>query len=255
MYAKGGRFRERIGFKKHYEKIREKTALDDCSITFKTGINALLGPNGSGKSTMMNIIADLISANSGSVLWNGAETKKLGAGFREILGFMPQNVELYKRFTAADNLCYFGKLKGMDSDTVESVIPQLLEKVNLSDCAKKKFGGFSGGMKQRLGIAVTIMNSPKLIIFDEPTAGLDPKERVRFRDILKELSEDTVVIMSTHIVSDVEMLADNVILLKSGKVCESGTPQELERKYSFSDTENRTALENVYMKFFGENEL
>lgn len=237
------------------KKYGSKTALDDVSITFKTGINALLGPNGSGKSTMMNIIADLISANSGSVLWNGTETSKLGAGFREILGFMPQSAELYKRFTAADNLRYFGKLKGMNSNDVEAMIPGLLEKVNLSDCAKKKFGGFSGGMKQRLGIAVTIMNSPKLVIFDEPTAGLDPKERVRFRDILGELSKDAVVIMSTHIVSDVEMLADNIVMLKSGKVCESGTPRELENKYSFSDTENRTALENIYMKFFGENEL
>ena len=237
------------------KKYGHKTALDDCSITFKTGINALLGPNGSGKSTMMNIIADLISANSGSVLWNGEDTKKLGAGFREILGYMPQSVELYKRFTAADNLRYFGKLKGMSRDAVETAIPGLLEKVNLSDCAKKKFGGFSGGMKQRLGIAVTIMNSPRLLIFDEPTAGLDPKERVRFRDILSEISKDAVVIMSTHIVSDVEMLADNIVMLKDGKVCESGSPNELEDKYDFSDTENRTPLENVYMKFFGENDL
>ena len=237
------------------KKYGSKTALDDVSITFKTGINALLGPNGSGKSTMMNIIADLISANSGSVLWNGTETSKLGADFREILGFMPQSAELYKRFTAADNLRYFGKLKGMSPKDVEDKIPELLEKVNLSDCVKKKFGGFSGGMKQRLGIAVTIMNSPKLVIFDEPTAGLDPKERVRFRDILGEISKDAVVIMSTHIVSDVEMLADNIVMLRSGKVCENGTPEELENKYSFSDTENRTALENIYMKFFGENEL
>lgn len=110
------------------KKYGQKTALDDISVTFKTGINALLGPNGSGKSTMMNIIADLISANSGSVLWNGAETVKLGAGFREILGFMPQSVELYKRFTAADNLRYFGKLKGINSNDVEALIPELLEK-------------------------------------------------------------------------------------------------------------------------------
>lgn len=237
------------------KRYGSKIALDDVSITFKTGINALLGPNGSGKSTMMNIIADLISANSGSVLWNGTETSKLGAGFREILGFMPQNADLYKRFTAADNLRYFGKLKGMNSNDVENMIPVLLDKVNLSDCANKKFGGFSGGMKQRLGIAVTIMNSPKLVIFDEPTAGLDPKERVRFRDILGKLSKDAVVIMSTHIVPDVEMLADKIVILKSGRVCETGTTEELVDKYSFADTENRTALENIYMKFFGENEI
>ncbi len=235
------------------KKYGQKTALDDVSITFKTGINALLGPNGSGKSTMMNIIADLISANSGSVFWNGTEISKLGAAFREILGFMPQNAALYKRFSAADNLRYFGKLKGMSEKEIEEIIPKLLEKVNLSDCEKKKFGGFSGGMKQRLGIAVTIMNLPKLVIFDEPTAGLDPKERVRFREILFDLSRDAVVIMSTHIVSDVEMLADNIVMLKSGKVCECGTPEELQQKYNFSNSENRTALENIYMQFFGEN--
>ncbi len=237
------------------KKYGQKIALNDCSICFKTGINALLGPNGSGKSTMMNIIADLISANSGSVLWNGTEIGKLGADYRGILGFLPQNVSLYKKFSAADNLRYFGKLKGMSASEIETAISQLLEKVNLSDCAGKKFGTFSGGMKQRLGIAVTIMNSPKLVIFDEPTAGLDPKERMRFRDILSELSEDAVIILSTHIVSDVEMLADNIVFLKEGKVCESGTSEDLQRKYSQGKSENRTLLETVYMNFFGEGEL
>lgn len=234
------------------KKYGQKTALNDCSLTFKTGINALLGPNGSGKTTMMNIIADLISANSGCVLWNGANIAKLGAEYRGILGFMPQNVNLYKRFSAADNLRYFGKLKGLNPAQVEEDIPRLLEKVNLADCTNKKFGSFSGGMKQRLGIAITIMNKPKLVIFDEPTAGLDPKERIRFRDILRELSEDAVVILSTHIVSDVEMLADNIILLKEGKVCESGTAEELQEKYTPEVSSDRTVLETVYMKFFGE---
>lgn len=234
------------------KKYGQKTALDGCSLIFKTGINALLGPNGSGKTTMMNIIADLIPANSGSVLWNGASITKLGAEYRGILGFMPQNVNLYKRFSAADNLRYFGKLKGLSASQVEEDVPRLLEKVNLADCVNKKFGSFSGGMKQRLGIAVTIMNKPKLVIFDEPTAGLDPKERMRFRDILRELSEDAVVILSTHIVSDVEMLADNIILLKEGKVCESGTAEELQEKYTSEASSDRTVLETVYMNFFGE---
>ncbi|MCH5196824.1 MAG: ATP-binding cassette domain-containing protein [Oscillospiraceae bacterium] len=234
------------------KKYGQKTALDGCSLIFKTGINALLGPNGSGKTTMMNIIADLIPANSGSVLWNGASITKLGAEYRGILGFMPQNVNLYKRFSAADNLRYFGKLKGLSTAQIEEDIPLLLEKVNLADCVNKKFGSFSGGMKQRLGIAVTIMNKPKLVIFDEPTAGLDPKERMRFRDILRELSEDAVVILSTHIVSDVEMLADNIILLKEGKVCESGTAEELQEKYTSEASSDRTVLETVYMNFFGE---
>lgn len=236
------------------KKYGAKVALNDCSICFKTGINALLGPNGSGKSTMMNIIADLISANSGNILWNGADIKKLGMQYREILGYMPQDVNLYKRFSASDNLRYFGKLKGMGKSEIAAAIPRLLEKVNLSDCVNKKFGAFSGGMKQRLGIAVTIMNKPKLAIFDEPTAGLDPKERVRFREILRELSEDAVIILSTHIVSDVEMLADNIVLLKDGSVCESGSTEELQRKYSQNKSENHTMLETVYMNFFGEGE-
>lgn len=235
------------------KRYGQKIALDGVSLSFKTGINALLGPNGSGKTTMMNIIADIIPANSGSVLWNGTSVLKLGEEYREILGFMPQHVNLYKRFSAADNLRYFGKLKGLNAAQTELDIPRLLEKVNLADCADKKFGSFSGGMKQRLGIAVTIMNDPKLVIFDEPTAGLDPKERMRFRDILRELSGDAVVILSTHIVSDVEMLADNIILLKEGKVCESGTAEELQAKYTPEATSDRTALETVYMNFFGES--
>ncbi|MDE6731443.1 MAG: ABC transporter ATP-binding protein [Oscillospiraceae bacterium] len=236
------------------KKYRQKTALDGVSLSFKTGINALLGPNGSGKTTMMNIIADLISATSGSVLWNGASVSKLGEKYREILGFMPQNVSLYKRFSAAENLRYFGTLKGLNASKTELEIPRLLEKVNLADCADKKFGSFSGGMKQRLGIAVTIMNDPKLVIFDEPTAGLDPKERMRFRDILRELSESAVVILSTHIVSDVEALADNIILLKNGKICENGSADELREKYAPEASGDKSALEMLYMNFFGETE-
>lgn len=235
------------------KKYGKKTALDSVSLSFKTGINALLGPNGSGKTTMMNIIADLIPASSGRVFWNGTDISRLGAEYREILGFMPQSVELYKRFSAADNLRYFGKLKGLNAVQTELDIPRLLEKVNLMDCIDKKFGSFSGGMKQRLGIAVTIMNEPKLVIFDEPTAGLDPKERMRFRDILRELSKDAVVILSTHIVFDIEMLADNIILLKNGKVCESGSAKEMQEKYTPEAAYDRTALETLYMNFFGEN--
>ena len=237
--------------KKTYGK---KTALDSCSVSFQTGITALLGPNGAGKTTMMNIIADLISKDSGRVLWNGEDIGKLGIKYREILGFMPQNVSLYKRFTAADNLRYLGRLKGMNREQVEHDIPELLKKVNLSDSANKKFGSFSGGMKQRLGIAAAIMNGPKLLILDEPTAGLDPKERIHFRNIIEELSKDSVIILSTHIVSDIEMLADDIVLIKDGKVCEKGSTEELVKKYPCDNDEDRSSLEAVYMRFFGENE-
>lgn len=234
------------------KKYGKKFALNDCSISFKTGINALLGPNGAGKTTMMNIIVDLISASSGEVLWNGVNIKGLGAKYRETLGFMPQNVCLYKNFSASDNLRYFGRLKGMEKKTVEQKLPDLLKKVNLFDCADKKFGSFSGGMKRRLGLAVAVMNDPALLVLDEPTAGLDPKERINFREIIAEMSENTVIILSTHITSDVEALADNIVLLKSGNVYDNGSVQELERKYCAERVEKLTALDAVYMKIFDE---
>ena len=232
------------------KKYGKKMALDNCTACFSTGINALLGPNGAGKSTMMNIIADLISYHDGKVLWNGENVKKQKKEFRSILGFMPQNISLYKSFTVADNLRYFGILKGMDKEKVENIIPQLLEKVNLSDCADKKFGSLSGGMQRRVGIAVAIMNEPQLLILDEPTAGLDPKERIHFRNIINDMSKRTVIILSTHIVSDVEQLADNIIMLKNGHVCESGTVAYLEEKYAESSV-GKSPLESVYMNFFG----
>lgn len=237
------------------KKYGKKTALDNCSVSFKTGINALLGPNGAGKTTMMNIIVDLISLNSGEVLWNGGNIRALGAKYRETLGFMPQNISLYKNFSASDNLRYFGKLKGMEKETVEEKIPDLLKKVNLLDCADKKFGSLSGGMKRRLGLAVAVMNEPELLVFDEPTAGLDPKERINFREIIEQMSEKAVIILSTHITSDVEASADNIVLLKNGRVYDSGSASELEEKYLTEKDEKLTSLEAVYMKIFDKEKI
>lgn len=234
------------------KKYGKKSALGNCSVSFKTGINALLGPNGAGKTTMMNIIVDLISADSGEILWNGVNIKGLGERYREILGFMPQNVCLYKNFSAADNLRYFGKLKGMEKKAVEEKIPDLLKKVNLLDCAEKKFGSFSGGMKRRLGLAVAVMNEPALLVLDEPTAGLDPKERINFREIIEQMSENSVIILSTHITSDVEALADNIVFIKDGNVWDKGGIKELEEKYRAEKDEKLTSLEAMYMKIFGE---
>lgn len=238
---------------KNVSKMYKKEAkvIDNLNLTINNGeIFGFLGPNGAGKTTMMNIIVDLISIDSGEVLWNGTNIRELDAKFRAILGFMPQNISLYKNFTASDNLRYFGKLKGLEKEAVEEKIPEVLKKVNLLDSADKKFGGFSGGMKRRLGLAVAVMNDPELLVLDEPTAGLDPKERINFRDIIEQMSEKTVIILSTHITSDVEALANNIVLIKDGSIYDSGSADKLEEKYCSEKDEKLTSLEAMYMKIF-----
>lgn len=205
------------------------------------------GPNGAGKSTLMNIITDNLKLDSGKILWNGQESKILGAKYREILGYMPQGQGLYNGFTAKRFLNYIAVLKEVPKEDVEMQIQKVSKSVNLQDELGKKIGMYSGGMKQRLLIAATIIGNPKLLIFDEPTAGLDPKERIRVKKIMSELAKDKIVIIATHIVPDIENIANEIIILKDGILREKNTPEELIRKYA----ENGD-LEDVYMNIFGE---
>lgn len=205
------------------------------------------GPNGAGKSTLMNIITDNLKLDSGKILWNGQESKTLGAKYREILGYMPQGQGVYNGFTAKRFLNYIAVLKEVPKEEIEMQIQKVSKSVNLQDELGKKIGMYSGGMKQRLLIAATIIGNPKLLIFDEPTAGLDPKERIRVKKIMSELAKDKIVIIATHIVPDIENIANEIIILKDGILREKNTPEELIRKYA----ENGD-LEDVYMNIFGE---
>ncbi len=201
---------------KNYGK---KRALVDFSATLTEGVYALLGPNGAGKSTLMNMTADILRPTAGTITYNGESIYKLGDKFRAVLGFLPQSAGLYNSFSARSLLRYYGCLKGMDDKkAIEARIDELLELVNLTADASRKAGQYSGGMRQRLGIAVALLNDPKVLILDEPTAGLDPKERIRFRNIISKISFDRIVILATHIVSDVEYIAKDVLLLRQGQL-------------------------------------
>lgn len=190
------------------------TAVEDISLDMDNGLYALLAPNGAGKTTIIKMITTLLNPTEGEILYDGVNIKTMGAGYRELLGYLPQDFGYYKNNTPKQYLSYLSALKGVPKKETEEKIDYLLELVGLAENADKKMKKFSGGMIQRVGIAQAMLNDPKILILDEPTAGLDPKERVRFRNIISVLSKDRIVILSTHIVSDIESIANQVILIR-----------------------------------------
>lgn len=202
-------------------------ALEDITLTFENGVYGLLAPNGAGKTTLIKMLATLLFPTNGDILWNGTSIAVLGEQYRDILGYLPQKFGYYKNNTPRQFLRYLAALKGIDTKMTEKRIDQLLEMVSLKDVANKKMREFSGGMLQRVGIAQAMLNDPKLLILDEPTAGLDPKERVRFRNLIHALAKDRIVILSTHIVSDIETIANQIIMIREQKLFCCLSPKEI----------------------------
>ena len=223
---------------KQYKNI---IAVDRVSFKLEKGVTGLLGANGAGKTTLIRMLCGILTPTGGTVSFDGYDSSS--EEFRSLLGYLPQEFGYYPDFTARDFMLYVAALKGLDKTYAAKKSGELLELVNLSDEAKHKIKTFSGGMKQRLGIAQALLNDPKLIVLDEPTAGLDPKERVRFRNMIAELGKDNIVLLSTHIVSDLEKIAGKILVMKDGGIVFNGTEEEA------GDN-----LEDFYLNVFGGEE-
>jgi ABC-2 type transport system ATP-binding protein len=204
-----------------------KRALDNVSFEMTEGVYAFLGANGSGKTTLMRILASVARPSSGRVLLNDVDIELLDEEYRDLLGYLPQHMGYYKNFTVEKFLFYIAALKGIEKGRAKAKIDELLQAVSLQEERRTKVGKLSGGMKQRVGIAQALLNDPKIIIVDEPTAGLDPKERIRFRNLMSTIAADRIVLLSTHIVSDIEYIAKELLILKRGMLIQKAEPQHL----------------------------
>lgn len=209
------------------KKYGKFCAIKNFSYEFTEGVYGLLGPNGAGKTTLIRILADVLNPTEGSVMLNGEDIKDMDYRYRNLIGYLPQDFGVYKNFTAHRFLMYIAALKGLSKTESQKRIEELLEVTNLKEYSNVKTGTFSGGMKRRLGIAQALLNDPKILIMDEPTSGLDPKERVRFRNLLSEISKDKIVILSTHIVSDIEYISKEIVLIKKGEILKTGSSESL----------------------------
>ena len=221
------------------KQYKNKIAVDRLSFKLQKGVTGLLGANGAGKTTLMQMICGVLNPSSGEVTYDGMSVSQ--EGYRDVLGYLPQEFGYYPEFSGLDFLLYFAALKGLSRKEAKVRCKELLELVGLNDVAKKKISSYSGGMKRRLGIAQALINRPEVLILDEPTAGLDPKERVRFRKLIKEIGKNSIVLLSTHIVSDVEDIAERVIMMRSGQIVWQGAWDQ-----------SRGSLEDFYMKTFDE---
>jgi ABC-2 type transport system ATP-binding protein len=213
------------GLGKQYR--RDLWGLRDLSLQLGPGVLGLLGPNGAGKSTLMRILATITKPTTGRVTWNGADIARAPDELRATLGYLPQDFGVYPNLNAVEFLDYMAAIKGLDGRSARRRIDELLQLVNLTEARRRPLGGYSGGMKQRVGIAQALLNDPQLLIVDEPTAGLDPEERARFRNLLSDLSGQRIVIFSTHIVSDVEAVATEIALINRGQLVRHASPEAL----------------------------
>lgn len=209
---------------------KDKTAVDDVSITITTGIWGLLGANGAGKTTLMRMVANILKPTNGEIRFDGVSINTLDEKYRDIFGYLPQEFGFYPEFSVRDYLEYIAALKGLTREETRKRINELLERMSLTDVKNKKIKKLSGGMKRRVGIAQALLNEPKVLILDEPTAGLDPGERIRLRKLLSEIAKDRIILISTHIVPDVEYIAGKQAIMKDGKIIAVGTTEELVEK-------------------------
>src|SRR5512141_1767479 len=206
---------------------RDVWGLKDFSLEIGPGILGLLGPNGAGKSTFMRMLATITKPTDGQILWNDVNIVQAPDTLRAVLGYLPQDFGVYPNLNAVEFLEYMAAIKGLNASVTRKRIDELLQVVNLVEAAKRPLGGYSGGMRQRVGIAQALLNDPQLLIVDEPTVGLDPEERVRFRNLLSDLSGERIVVLSTHIVSDVEATATHIVLINKGKLLRESAPEDL----------------------------
>lgn len=231
------------------KKYKNFAALSNVNLELKEGIYGLLSPNGAGKTTLLKMIATMMPTTEGNIYYDGKNIMEMGESYRELLGYMPQKFGYYKDYSAVRYLSYLAALKGLKKGETAEKIDELMETVGLAEVKNQKLKTYSGGMIQRVGIVQALLGNPKILILDEPTAGLDPKERANFRDLLLKFSEGKIILYSTHIVSDIESIADRIIMLRDHTLYCDQTVEELKR--SFSGTKENPNLEDIFLEIYG----